>query len=86
MRDKKFHSKSNIISKNIKKYRTMIGYNQEQLCTKLDLFRLNLYHSDIYLIEHNKRLVRDYEVLAFWKVFNNSFFISSFCTNIVNCE
>lgn len=39
---------------------------------KLDLFGLNLYHSDIYLIEYNKRIVRDYEALALAKVFNIS--------------
>ena len=45
---------------------------QEQLCQKVDLYGLNLYHSDIYLIEHNKRMVRDYEALIFAKVFKIS--------------
>lgn len=72
MRTKKIQPKSNIIGQNIKAYRTKMGYTQEQLCAKLDLYGVNLYHSDIYLIEHNKRLIRDYEILAFSKVFNIS--------------
>lgn len=70
MRVKRFNNKANIIGANIKKYRLENKYTQEQLCQKIDLYGLNLYHSDIYLIEHNKRMVRDYEALIFAKVFN----------------
>lgn len=72
MKVKRLNSKSNIIGRNVRKYRIALGYTQEELCNKLDLFGLNLYHSDIYLIEYNKRIVRDYEALAFAKVFNIS--------------
>lgn len=70
MRVKKINNKSNIIGNNVRKYRIANRYTQEELCKKIDLFGLNLYHSDIYLIEHNKRVVRDYEALVFAKVFN----------------
>lgn len=70
MKVKRLNNKSNIIGKNIKQYRLANNYTQEELCLKLNLYNLNLYHSDIYLIEHNKRVVRDYEILAFSKVFN----------------
>ena len=70
MRTKRFNSKSNIIGKNVKKYRTKMKLTQQELCDKLDLYGLNLYHSDIYLIEHHKRIVRDYEALIFTKVFD----------------
>lgn len=69
---KRLNNKSNVIGANIKKYRLQYGYTQEELCQKIDLYGLNLYHSDIYLIEYNKRIVRDYEALAFAKVFNIS--------------
>lgn len=72
VQSKRINGKSNIIGKNVKKYRLQKGYTQEQLCQKLDLFGLNLYHSDIYLIENNKRLVRDYEAFAFAQVFEIS--------------
>jgi len=69
LKSKKFNDKSNIVGQNVKKYREKLGYTQEQLCNKLDLLGLTLYHSDIYLIESNKRLVRDYESFALAKVF-----------------
>lgn len=62
----------NIIGKNVKKYRLKSKLTQQQLCDKLDLYGLNLYHSDIYLIEYGKRIVRDYEALALAKVFDIS--------------
>ena len=66
------NSKMNIIGKNVKKYRLKAKLTQQQLCDKLDLYGLNLYHSDIYLIEYGKRIVRDYEALALEKVFDIS--------------
>lgn len=69
MQSKKFNNKSNIIGQNIRKYRLQKGYTQEQLCNQLDLLGLTLYHSDIYLIENNERLVRDFEAYALTKVF-----------------
>ena len=70
MKSKKINDKANIIGSNVRKYRLLNNYSQEELCKKLDLYGLNLYHSDIYLIEYNKRIVRDYEALVFAKVFN----------------
>ena len=72
MRTKRFNSKANIIGDNVKKYRTQYGYTQQELCDQLDLYGLNLYHSDIYLIEHHKRIVRDYEAYVIAKAFNIS--------------
>lgn len=72
MKVKRLNNKSNVIGQNVKKYRLQNKYTQEELCQKLDLYGLNLYHSDIYLIEYNKRIVRDYEALALAKVFNIS--------------
>ncbi len=68
MQSKKFNNKSNIIGQAVRKYRMQKGYTQEQLCQKLDLLGLNLYHSDIHLIENNKRIVKDYEAFALAKV------------------
>ena len=72
MRIKRINSKLNVIGQNVKKYRTKMNLTQQELCDKLDLYGLNLYHSDIYLIEYNKRIVRDYEALAPSKVFGIS--------------
>lgn len=72
MRIKRINSKLNVIGQNVKKYRTQMNLTQQELCNRLDLYGLNLYHSDIYLIEYNKRIVRDYESLALAKVFGIS--------------
>ena len=74
MKVNRVNKKSNIIGKNVKKYRTRCGFTQDELCVKLALHGISLYHSDIYLIEHNKRVVRDYELLALAKVFNASLY------------
>ena len=72
MQFKKFNDKANIVGKNVKKYRVENNYTQEELCQQLDLLGLNLYHSDIHLIENNKRIVKDFEAYAFTKVFGIS--------------
>lgn len=72
MQLKKFNDKSNIVGKNVRKYRVQKNYTQEELCQQLDLLGLNLYHSDIHLIENNKRIVKDFEAFAFTKVFGIS--------------
>ena len=70
LRVKKLNDKSNVLGQNIKKYRLKNNWTQEELCKKIDLYGINLYHSDIYLMEYNKRIVRDYEALILAKVFN----------------
>ena len=72
MKVKRLNNKSNIVGSNVRKYRLENEWTQEQLCEKIDLYGLNLYHSDIYLIEYNKRNVRDYEALVLAKVFGIS--------------
>lgn len=63
------NKKYNIISNNFKKFRKEKGFSQRELCQKLDLLGVTLYKADIYAIEHNKRAVKDYELLAFSCVF-----------------
>ena len=38
--------------------------SQSDLCLKLDLLGVTMYATDIYEIENNKRLVKDFEVKA----------------------
>lgn len=64
------NNKYNIISENFKKFRAEKGWSQRELCQKLDLLGLTLYKADIYSIEHNKRAVKDFELLAFSIVFD----------------
>ena len=68
---RKLNNKSNVISENLKKFRKESGYSQQSLCEKLELMSLQLYKADIYSIEHNKRSVKDFKLLAFSIIFDN---------------
>ena len=67
---RKFNNKSNVIAENFKKFRQESGYSQRALCEKLELMGFQLFKADIYSIEHNKRSVKDFELLAFSIVFD----------------
>lgn len=67
---RKFNDKVNIIGTNVKKYRKKQGLSQPDLCRKMQLLGVTMFHSDIYEIENNKRLVKDFEAKAFSLAFN----------------
>lgn len=66
------NNKYNVICENFKKFRQEKKLSQRELCQKLELLGLTLYKADIYAIEHNKRAVKDFELLAFSIVFEKS--------------
>lgn len=68
MRIRKFNDKSNVIGKNIKKYRELKHLTQRQLSDKMALLGIDIYHSDISFIENGKLLLKDFEIIAFCKV------------------
>ena len=68
MRIRKLNGKSNAIGKNIKKYRELRHLTQRQLSDKIALLGIDIYHSDISLIENEKLLLKDFEIVAFCKV------------------
>lgn len=68
MQVKKFNGKSNVIGKNIKKYRELRQLTQRELCDKISLLGLDMYHSDISQIENGKLLLKDFEIIAICKV------------------
>ena len=61
---RKLNDNFNIIGFNLKKIREQKHLSQLDLCCKLDLLGVTMYKSDIYEIENNKRLVKDFEVKA----------------------
>lgn len=70
MGSNKYNESFNIISNNLKIYRTKNNLSQEQLCNKLALLGITMYKMDIYRIENNKRTVKDFELWGFAKIFN----------------
>lgn len=49
---------------NLKRIRESQQLSQTDLCCKLDLLGVTMYRADIYEIENNKRLVKDFESKA----------------------
>ena len=72
MKIKKFNELSNIIGMNVRKYRELNHLSQRDVSNKIALLGVDLYSSDISLIENNKLLVKDFEILALCKVLNIS--------------
>ncbi len=70
MKNSQFYEKINIIGTNLKKYRLQMNLSQEQLCNKLSLLGITLYKNDIYRIENNKRVVKDFELWGIAKCLN----------------
>lgn len=70
MKNNTFVNNVNIIGINLKKYREQQKLSQEKLCDKLALLGITLYKNDIYRIENNKRLVRDFELWGIAKTLN----------------
>lgn len=49
---------------NLKRIRESKNLSQADLCCKLELLGVTMFKSDIYEIENNKRLVKDFESKA----------------------
>ena len=72
MKVKTLNGNLNIIGKNLRKYRRLKELSQPAICRELDLLGVTMYTSDIYEIEHGKKTVKDFEVIAFCKVLDIS--------------
>lgn len=64
MNYRKFNGNPNIIADIISLERTKQNLSLSQLSDKLQLIGVCLYKSDLYLIENNKRSVKDFELIA----------------------
>ena len=73
MQVKKLNGKSNVIGRNIKKYRELRNLTQRELSNKIALLGIDIYHPDISQIENQKLLLKDFEIVAFCKVLNISY-------------
>lgn len=73
MQIKKFNGKSNVIGKNIRKYRELRHLSQRELSDKIALLGIDIYHSDISQIENEKLILKDFEIIAFCKALQISY-------------
>lgn len=62
MKVKKLNGKSNVLGKNVKKYRELRHLTQRELSDKIALLGIDIYHSDISQIENQKLLLKDFEL------------------------
>lgn len=67
---KLFNGNVNIVSDLITKRRKEKNMSYSDLSNKLQLLGISLYKNDLFLIEKNRRLVRDFELIAICQVLN----------------
>ena len=70
---RKLNNNLNVIGNNLRKYRKEKHLSQADLTMELNLLGINLHKNDIYMIENNKRTVKDYGIWVFIKVLNITF-------------
>ena len=70
---RKLNNNLNVIGNNLRKYRKEKHLSQANLTMALNLLGINMHKNDIYMIENNKRSVKDYEVWGFMKILNISY-------------
>ena len=70
---RKLNNNLNVIGENLRNYRKEKHLSQADLTMELNLLEINLHKNDVYMIENNKRSVKDYEVWGFIKVLNISY-------------
>lgn len=70
---KKFNNKPNIIGNLIKTAREKKHYTKVDLCRELELLGIEMSRNEIYRIEKNKMIVKDFELVAFCIVLDINF-------------
>ena len=70
---RKLNNNLNVIGEILRNYRKEKHLSQADLTMELNLLGINLHKNDVYMIENNKRSVKDYEVWGFIKVLNISY-------------
>lgn len=70
---RKLNNNLNVIGENLRKIRIEKHLSQANLTMELNLLGINLHKNDIYMIENNKRTVKDYEVWGLMKILNISY-------------
>ena len=67
---RKLNNNLNVIGDNLRKCRKEKHLSQANLTMELNLLGINMHKNDIYMIENNKRSVKDYEIWGFMKILN----------------
>ena len=65
---RKLNGNMNVIGTNLRHYRKVKHLSQARLTQELNLLGIHIYKNNIWLIEANKRTVKDYELCGFVKI------------------
>lgn len=65
---RKINGNYNFIAENLRKIRMEKHFSQADLIRDLNLMGISMYKNDIWRIETNQRVVKDYELWGFVKV------------------
>lgn len=57
-----YYDNKNVISRRLRYFRKLRGLSQEQLVARLQVMNVNMDQQSISKIEHNARIVTDYEL------------------------
>ena len=70
---KKFNNKPNLIGKFIKEAREKKNYSKADLHRELELLGIEMSRNELYRIENNLMIVKDFELVAFCIVLDINF-------------
>ena len=70
---KKFNNKPNLIGNLLKTAREKKKYTKVDLCRELELLGIEMSRNEIYRIEKNQMIVKDFELVAFCIVLDINF-------------
>ena len=68
MRKITFNGDKNVIHARLRYYRELRGMSQEQVVAKLQIMNVNIDQQMLSKIEHNLRMVTDYELVCLCRV------------------
>ena len=68
----KYNDKLNVIGEKLKSYRELNKLSQAQVSSKLQLIGIDIPKNSLQRLENGKRILRDYELAGFSKIFNVS--------------
>ena len=63
----KYQGQNNIVAQRVRQAREEAGLTQDQLVARLQVMEVNIDQQSLSRIEHNLRLVRDFELLCLAK-------------------
>ena len=68
----KYNDKLNVIGEKLKYYRELNKLSQSQVSNRLQLIGRDIPKNSLQRLENGKRILRDYELAGFSKIFNVS--------------